>query len=72
MNRLRALSGFGVKGPGSFCHWGVHPRLSGIRTLLQAVRPGLAMAAYLETGSVHRLVAALSTETLVFASEFVR
>lgn len=47
------------EGQALFRRWNVHPTLSGIRALFDAVRPAQAMAAFCSTGQADRLAAVL-------------
>jgi len=57
-------------GRAAFCRWNVHPRLSGTRALLAAVRPAIVMAAFLDVDGVRRLARTLPAENFAWTSEF--
>lgn len=58
------------QGKASFCRWNVHPRLSGLRALLAAVRPAVAMPAFLEAGAIRSLAETLPANNIAFESGF--
>lgn len=50
-------------GRAAFLRWNVHPRLAGLRDLLAAAAPAIAMPAFLEPDAAARLAAALPATT---------